>query len=336
MQLHQQICISVQIPKPDLPGVTAGIRRNATRSVSTDFEDEERNKALLQSIISRLCSGQQLISGRSIAELYAYLQNNGGSYNDLRILFQHNGITPRKDVEHSSTRNRHVFLDEYIQPLQLAELSDAEKLVRFIEQVIELPDEPGCANPDAQKLLASLQRDGWQVVGSRISLGAQTQASTQDDILTMPDNVERLLEVLIKGLPHAMPPLKHRRQNASCLQFDNEYDVQDLLHSLLTPWIKDIRREEYTPSYAGSSTRIDFVLPEHNSVIEVKHVRDSTHANKIGDELILDIAHYQTHPSCKQLWIVVHDPDRIIRNPGGLIADLESHSQSIEVRAFVV
>lgn len=134
-----------------------------------------------------------------------------------------------------------------------------------------------------------------------------------------------------------MYPLQNRRKDAPCsMQFDNEYDVQDLLHALLRPWIKDIRPEEYTPSYAGSSTRIDFVLADHCIVIEVKYVRDQAHAKKVGDELIIDIAKYRTHPQCRQLWIVVYDSGKLIRNPEGLISDLERHTESIKVRTFIL
>ena len=105
---------------------------------------------------------------------------------------------------------------------------------------------------------------------------------------------------------------------------------------MLRPWVRDIRPEEYTPSYAGSSSRIDFFLADHGIVIEAKYVRNSAHAKKIGDELILDIAHYRAHPRCERLWIVVYDPNGLIRNPGGLIADLGSQSESIKVRVFVI
>ena len=69
---------------------------------------------------------------------------------------------------------------------------------------------------------------------------------------------------------------------------------------------------------------------------EVKYVRDGTHAKKIGDELIIDIAHYRTHPQCKQLWIVVYDPQKLVRNPGGLASDLDGQSEGIRIRTFVV
>lgn len=106
-----------------------------------------------------------------------------------------------------------------------------------------------------------------------------------------PSSIGQLLTVMIRGLKRSMHPLTHRRRDAPCLTFDSEYDVQDLLHSMLRPWIADIRPEEFTPSYAGSSTRMDFLLPAHRIVIELKFVRDRAHGRKIGDELIVDIEH---------------------------------------------
>ncbi len=94
-----------------------------------------------------------------------------------------------------------------------------------------------------------------------------------------------------------MFPLKQRRKNRASIEFSDEYDVQDLLHALLRPWIRDIRPEEYTPSYAGTSARMDFLLPEYGLVLEVKFVRDQGHGKKVGQELILDISHYQAHPN---------------------------------------
>ena len=106
----------------------------------------------------------KLISGKTLTELYDYLQSNGGSYNDLRIRFQNSGIEPSKNVTYTSTRNKDRFLDEYIQPLRLEEIEDVEKLMRFIEQGVDF------ANPLSQRLLECLQQDGWQIVGNRIVL----------------------------------------------------------------------------------------------------------------------------------------------------------------------
>ena len=156
----------------------------------------------------------------------------------------------------------------------------------------------------------------------------------------VPKDVEQLLEYLVKGLPRSMFPLKQRRKNRASIEFSDEYDVQDLLHALLRPWIRDIRPEEYTPSYAGTSARMDFLLPEYGIVLEVKFVRDHGHGKKVGQELILDISHYQAHPKCVQLWIVVYDPSGFIQNPEGLRADLggtrNTNGKELVVRTFIL
>jgi hypothetical protein len=151
--------------------------------------------------------------------------------------------------------------------------------------------------------------------------------------------IDELLLVLLKNLRRAMHPLTHRRKAAAPLTFSSEYDIQDLLHALLRPWVLDIRPEEFTPSYAGSSTRMDFLLPAHKTVIEMKLVRDAAHAKRIGDELIIDIDHYRKHPGCEILWCVVYDPEHSIRSPESL-KDLEgsrtSKDGTVEVKVLVV
>jgi hypothetical protein len=152
-------------------------------------------------------------------------------------------------------------------------------------------------------------------------------ASPGTPTIRKPKDLDELLLVLLKNLRRAMHPLTHRRRGAVPLAFSSEYDVQDLLHALLRPWVADIRPEEFTPSYAGSGTRMDFLLPAHKTVIELKFVRDGAHAKRVGDELIVDVDHYRKHPDCDTLWCVVYDPEHLIRNPDGL-KDLEGSRSS--------
>ena len=155
-----------------------------------------------------------------------------------------------------------------------------------------------------------------------------------------PANVDELLEIIVRGLRRSMHPLTHRRKGTQPLSFGSEYDVQDLLHALMRPWINDIRPEEFTPSYAGSSTRMDFLLPVHKLVIETKIVRDRSHAKRVGDELIIDIEHYRRHPACSSLWCVIYDPDHLITNAEGLKTDLQgarvTPDGKVNVRMFVL
>lgn len=157
--------------------------------------------------------------------------------------------------------------------------------------------------------------------GEQPELPTVVSASSSPTIV--PTEIDDLLRVLIAGMPRSIFPLAQRRKDVPSLSFDSEYDIQDLLHAMLRPWVADIRLEEYTPSYAGTSTRMDFLLPKYNIVIETKRVRDKSLAKKIGDELIIDIEHYRRHPECDNLWCVVYDPNRLIVNPNGLKSDLD-------------
>ena len=278
---------------------------------------------------------QSLISGRTMTELYRYLKYNGGSYNELRISFQNCGIELDPNIKSVSTTNKDQFLDSYIVPLDLTTPEDAKKLVDFMAQSVEFFDPDGKPHPAAKALYDSLMRDGWMNQGNEFVFGSGVLPDNQTDIM-MPSSVEQVLETIIKGLKHSCYPLRNRRTNTSSLSFDNEYDFQDLLHALMAPWIRDIRREDYVAQYLGTNKRVDFYLLDYSIIIEVKFVRDHRHARKIGDELSIDIMHYQKHTGCKQLWIVIVDPNTLLDNPGGMQKDLVESTSAISIKPLFI
>lgn len=179
---------------------------------------------------------------------------------------------------------------------------------------------------DRDQIIQALEGDGLRYYrGGRVLPNGQApdEPATTGATTAKPTSIQELLLILLTGLRRAMHPLTHRRKGSVPLSFETEYDVQDLLHALLRPWVRDIRPEEFTPSYAGSSTKMDFLLPEHLLVIELKFVRDRAHGSKIGDELIIDVNHYQRPPDCATLWCVVYDPGNLLPNADGLKRDLE-------------
>jgi hypothetical protein len=93
--------------------------------------------------------------------------------------------------------------------------------------------------------------------------------------------------------------LRERRENRSTLDVNDEYDVQDLFHALLMIHFDDIRKEEWAPTYAGGASRMDFLLPEIEAVVEIKMARPNLSTRLLGEQLIVDIAKYQNHPTCR-------------------------------------
>jgi REase_DpnII-MboI len=116
---------------------------------------------------------------------------------------------------------------------------------------------------------------------------------------------------------------------------EDEYDVQDLFHSLLSIPFDDVRPEEWTPSYAGCASRMDFLLPEIEAVVEIKKSRPGLSAKELGEQLIVDIAKYKKHPNCRTLFCFVYDPDGRIANPRGIESDLNATQVDLTVRVLI-
>lgn len=116
--------------------------------------------------------------------------------------------------------------------------------------------------------------------------------------------------------------LRHRRDNRPTLTITNEYDVQDLLHALLRLHFDDVRPEEWTPSYGGGSSRMDFLLKLEQIVVEAKMTRTGLADKEVSEQLIIDAAKYKEHPDCKVLVCLVYDPGSLVKNPRGVERDL--------------
>jgi hypothetical protein len=149
-------------------------------------------------------------------------------------------------------------------------------------------------------------------------------------------NALAILEGVIKRFHIAARQLTQRHGNRATLTIEDEYDVQDFLHALLKAFFDDVRPEEYVPSHAGASSRIDFLLKGERIVVEAKMTNDKLKDKQIGEQLIIDIKRYQSHPDCNMLVCIVYDPSHNISNPVALEKDLSRKHDNLEVRVFVV
>ena len=79
-------------------------------------------------------------------------------------------------------------------------------------------------------------------------------------------------------------------------------------------------------------TRVDFLLKNEKIVIEVKKTRQGLADKELGDQLIIDVERYKTHPDCQKLICFVYDPEERIGNPNGIINDLNrQHNGFVKV-----
>jgi hypothetical protein len=148
-------------------------------------------------------------------------------------------------------------------------------------------------------------------------------------------NTLLLLLPIFKRFHQLARQIRKRHDNRPTLEVEDEYDVQDFLHVLLKLYFDDIRPEEWTPSYAGSSSRMDFLLKKERTVIETKKTRKGLADREVGEQLIIDIQKYRTHPDCKSLICFVYDPEGKIANPKALEDDLSKDENGFKVKVIV-
>ncbi len=201
----------------------------------------------------------------------------------------------------------------------------------YIDKLIEL-DAP-IEGINKIKLVPDGQKGMYGMIGSHAEMAKHREVintlkkiiqrcgSTNND-----SDIESLitnLESIFSNFHQVVKQLRSRYNSRPTIDVEDEYDVQDLLHALLKVHFEDIRTEENSPSYAGGSKRLDFLLKNEKIVIEVKKTRKGLNDKKVGEELLIDISTYSAHPYCELLYCFVYDPEGRVTNPKGLKNDLE-------------
>jgi len=81
---------------------------------------------------------------------------------------------------------------------------------------------------------------------------------------------------------------------------------------------------------------MDFLLKQEKLVIELKIATDKLKDKQVGEQLIVDIKRYETHPDCKQFVCFVYDPGGNLRNPNGIESDLSRMHGALQVKVIVL
>lgn len=147
-------------------------------------------------------------------------------------------------------------------------------------------------------------------------------------------NADEIIEKTCRRFPKIIYHLQDRYDGRDSIEINDEYDVQDVLNSILRLHFDDVRPEEGTPSHAGASSRIDFLLKKENIGIEVKKTREGLDESELGSELSTDKERYQSHPDCERLICFIYDPERRLTNPQ-VLSDLDDEDEEFSVKVVV-
>lgn len=207
-------------------------------------------------------------------------------------------------------------------------------------RLIENSYNEGVANFTHSSSYASVEetRGVVSAVITRIERNKSLFVESTGPISTAQDQRKLLdaLDQLVLRFHAVVVQLRDRHDGRATLDVTDEYDVQDLIHALLRLHFDDIRSEEWVPSYAGSASRTDFLLPQIDTVVEIKKTHRGLTPKTVGEQLIVDIAKYKKHPQCRRLVCFVYDPEGRIANPAGIENDLNLGDHGIEVRVSIL
>lgn len=146
---------------------------------------------------------------------------------------------------------------------------------------------------------------------------------------------ESLVRTICERFAVVANTLTHRHDGRPTLAITDEYDVQDLLEALLKLHFTDVRPEEWTPSYAGNASRMDFLLKPEQLVVEAKMTRKGLGQKELVSQLAVDILRYQAHQDCKTLLCFVYDPTGQCASPQALENDLTKQHGNLNVIVIV-
>jgi hypothetical protein len=219
---------------------------------------------------------------------------------------------------HPAAAERLLGSDERLQVEQLER--------RLLERALFEPLDVGDA-ARAAVIAATVRRAIETMLDSAHAARWQLNRSERD--------ATELIINLCQRFPRFARQLAARHDNRTALTIADEYDVQDTLHALLQLHFDDIRPEEWAPSYAGSRTRMDFLLKREHTVVETKMTRERLDQRRVVEELTIDKAHYRGHPDCKELVCFVYDPEHRLTNPDALESDLNGDEDGLTTRVIV-
>jgi hypothetical protein len=168
------------------------------------------------------------------------------------------------------------------------------------------------------------------------ALAVLVRRATDQIVLGSPETTpEDRIVALCRRFPLFLARIQDRQRGRLPFAVKDEYDVQDLLQAILTLHFDDVRPEEFTPSYAGNASRVDFYLPRERIIVEAKMTRNNLGQKEVANELVIDAARYAQMPTVDTLICVVYDPERKCANPRTLENDVEASAGRLKVRAVV-
>lgn len=180
------------------------------------------------------------------------------------------------------------------------------------------------AGEDISKAIGKLESTKSGAVGKTRYTRKRTKNSPVKEtaLLSQLDDASDLIKIEEKVLADGVLNLVFeylrdaisRFEEKSSQKFASELELQNFIYAVLRSIFSSIEREDTSRKMCGKSTKPDFILKNHNVVIEVKYVRDKEHSKKVADEITVDVRRYLDMVKGAALIAYIYDPNNFIDN----------------------
>lgn len=195
--------------------------------------------------------------------------------------------------------------------------AEADSMV-LLERLVrgELPEDPF----HAQVVLAALH---WVRRTAPVVLpGHATPVSVADLLRCVPRALQQW--------PWEEKP-KTKNSRAAKWHVDNEYHVQALLWTILSPIFPDLKREEYAAQIGPIQPRVDFGIPSLRLLVEAKFARDRSALKHVVNEIAQDASNYFTTPGAyDSLLVFVWDNEGHTQDHNLVISGLRQFDRVVD------
>ncbi len=129
-----------------------------------------------------------------------------------------------------------------------------------------------------------------------------------------------ILDVIFFYLKGSIQEFENRTNNI----FKDERELQNFVFSILRCLFASVEFEDPTEKACGKFLRKDFVIKDHNIIIETKYIHNKGEEKKITDELSADFPRYKTCKYGGTIINYIYDPKGFITNHSQFIKELKN------------
>lgn len=126
---------------------------------------------------------------------------------------------------------------------------------------------------------------------------------------------------------------RHAKRN-NVYKIEDEYDLQDLVWTILKPIFPEMTNELPIAKHMGVSSRADFYIPEVKTILELKYIKSDDYAKEIPKQLDNDITWYGELPQAENLIFYILKGDKINFDFNPMIKNLNKNNLTRESKTW--